>query len=82
MPCRCCHFWIPTFDFHLHFAAVAPNGPPVPPESPRSPMENRGLVEMEQLGVLWKDGMHQGDDDDREEEDKKVHDDVELPCIK
>jgi hypothetical protein len=27
--------------------------------------------------------VHQGDDDhDREDEDKKVHDDIELTCIK
>jgi hypothetical protein len=25
--------------------------------------------------------VHQGDDDDREDEDKKVHDDIELTCI-
>jgi hypothetical protein len=53
----------------------------VPPKSPRSPTENRGLEETEQLGVLWKDGVHQGDDDDWEDEDKKVHDDIALTCI-
>ncbi len=67
MLCRRCRFWIPIFDFHLHFAAEAPNGPPVPPDRPRSPTEDRGL----ELGINWKDGAHQGDDDDREEEDKK-----------
>ena len=55
----------------------------MPPKSPRSPTENCGLDETERLGVLWKDGVHQGDDDhDREDEDKKVHDDIELTCIK
>jgi hypothetical protein len=83
VPCCRCLFWIPIFDFCLHFAAAAPNGPPVPPKSPRSPTENCGLDETERLGVLWKDGVHQGDDDhDREDEDKKVHDDIELTCIK
>ncbi len=53
----------------------------MPPKSSRSPTKNRGLEETEQLGVLWKDGVHQGDDDDREDEDKKVHDDIELTCI-
>ncbi len=81
MLCRCCHFWIPIFDFHFHFAAAAPNGPPVPPDRPRSPTEDRGLEETECLGIIWKDGAHQGDDDDREEEDKKERDDIELPCI-
>jgi hypothetical protein len=82
VPCRRCLFLIPIFDFCLHFAAVAPNGPPVPPKSPRSPTENRGLEETERLGVFWKDGVHQGDDDDWEDEDKKVHDDIALTCIK
>ena len=82
MPCRCCHFWIPIFDFSLHFAAAAPNGPPVPPEIPRSPTEDRGPEETERLGVLWNEGVHQRDDDSREDEDKKVHDDIELTCIK
>ena len=82
MPCRCCCFWIPIFDLSLHFAAAAPNGPPVPPESPRSPTEDCGLEETERLGVLWKEGVHQRDDNNREDEDKKVHDDIELTCIK
>ena len=81
MLCRRCHFWIPIFDFHFHFAAAAPNGPPVPPDRPRSPTEDRGLEETECLGIIWKDGANQGDDDDWEEEDKKVCDDIELPCI-
>jgi hypothetical protein len=25
--------------------------------------------------------VHQGDDDDQEDEDKKVHDDIEMTCI-
>ena len=59
MPCCRCRLWIPIFDFSLHFAAAAPNGPPVPPESPRSPTEDRGIEEeVEQLGVLLKDGAH------------------------
>jgi len=78
--CHCC-FWIPIFDFLLHFATAAPNGPLVPPGGPRSPAENRGLEETEQLGVLRKDGVYQGDDDDREDEDKKGHNDIELSCI-
>ena len=82
MPCRCCCFWIPIFDFRLHFAAAAANGPPVPPESPRSPTEDRGLEETERLGVLWKEGVHQRDDDNREDEDKMIHDDIELTYIK
>jgi len=53
----------------------------VPPGGPRSPAENRGLEETEQLGVLRKDGVYQGDDDDREDEDKKGHNDIELSCI-
>jgi len=36
---------------------------------------------MECLGIIWKDRAYQGDDDDWEEEDKKVCDDIELPCI-
>ena len=62
------------FDFHLHFAATAPNGPPVPPDRPRS-------QETERLGVIRKNEAHQGDDDDREEEDKKVRDDIELTSV-
>ena len=81
MPCCRFHFWIPIFDFSLHFAAAVPNGPPVPPESPRSPTEDHGLEETEQLGVFWKEGVHQRDDDNREDEDKKVHDDVEFTFI-
>jgi len=53
----------------------------VPPDRPRSPTEDRGLEETE-CGIIWKDGAHQGDDDDWEEEDKKVCGDIELPCIK
>jgi hypothetical protein len=44
-------------------------------------LENRGHEETECLGIIWKNGVHQGDDDDRKEEDKKVCDDIELPCI-
>ncbi len=53
----------------------------MPPDRPRSPLENRGHKETECLGIIWKNGAHQGDDDDQEEEDKKVRDDIELPCI-
>ena len=81
----CCRrrFWIPIFEFHLHFAVAAPNGPPGPPDRPRSPSENRDHKEAKCLGIIWKNGAHQVDDDDREEEDIKVRDDnIELPCIK
>ncbi len=81
MPYCRCRFWIPIFDFSLHFVVAAPNGPPVPPESPRCPTEDRGLEETDRLGVLWKEGVHQRDYN-REDEDKKVHDDIELTCIK
>ena len=81
MPCACCYLWIPIFDFCLHFAAAVPNGPLVPPESPRSPTEDRGLEETDQLGVLWKEEVHQRDDDDQEDEDKMVHDDITLTCV-
>jgi len=53
----------------------------VPPESPRSPTEDRGLEETDQLGVLWKEEVHQRDDDDQEDEDKMVHDDITLTCV-
>ena len=33
---------------------------------------------MECLGIIWKNGVHQRDDDNWEDEDKKVHDDIEL----
>jgi hypothetical protein len=45
-------------------------------------LESRGHKKAECLGIIRKNGAHQGDDDDREEEDKKVRDDIELPCIK
>ncbi len=79
MPCRRCCFWIPIFDFRLHFVAAAPNGPPMLLESPRSRTEHRGL---EETGVLWKEGVHQKDNDDQEDEDRKGNDDIELTCIK
>ena len=54
MLCCRCLFWILILEFHLHFAAAVSNGPSVPPDRPRSPTEDRGLEEMERLGVLWK----------------------------
>jgi len=44
-------------------------------------LENCGCKETERLGIFWKNRAHQGDDDDWEEEDKKVRDGIELPCI-
>jgi hypothetical protein len=45
-------------------------------------LANRGHKEAEFLGIDWKHGAHQGDDEKREEEDEKSRDDIELPCIK
>ena len=81
VPRCCCRFWIPIFDFHFHLAATAPRGAPVPPDRPGSSSANRGQKETECLGIIRKHGAHQGDDEDREEEDKKARDDIELPCI-
>ena len=49
---------------------------------PRCPQKAKGVpLRIVVLGSL-EEGMHQRDDDNQEDEDKKVYDDIELTCIK